>query len=96
MGILLDLGSETDVREVRPAARRTGLRRGAAGRAAGVGGADRAEGLEEVDAATGVGGEVTLTADEAVTTRYLVVWLTALPDVGGGFRGKVAEIDVRS
>ena len=39
---------------------------------------------------------MTLTADEPVTTRYLVVWLTALPDIGDGFRGKVAEIDVRS
>jgi hypothetical protein len=31
-----------------------------------------------------------------VTTRYLVVWLTKLPPVPGGFRGEIAEVAVRS
>jgi serine/threonine protein kinase len=29
-------------------------------------------------------------------TRYLVIWLTKLPKVAGGFQGKIAEITVRS
>ena len=31
-----------------------------------------------------------------MTTRWLVVWLTSLPAVPGGFQGRVAEISVRS
>ena len=38
--------------------------------------------------------EVTL--DDPVRTRYLVLWLTALPSVEGGFQGQVAEVVVRS
>lgn len=34
--------------------------------------------------------------EPVVTTRYLVVWLTNLPAVEGGFRGQIAEITVRS
>ena len=36
----------------------------------------------------------TTTLDEPVTGRYLVVWLTALPEVDGGFRGEIAEVVV--
>ena len=28
--------------------------------------------------------------------RYLVVWLTSLPADGGGFRGRVAEVEVQA
>ena len=42
---------------------------------------------------TGTHGEVTL--DPASTGRYVVVWLTQLPAVGGGFRGQVAEVVVK-
>jgi serine/threonine protein kinase len=38
----------------------------------------------------------TLTLDRPATGRYLVVWLTALPAVGGDFRGEIAEITVRA
>ena len=38
----------------------------------------------------------TITLDEPATGRYLVVWLTSLPELAeGGFRGEVAEIVVR-
>ncbi|MCW2782765.1 MAG: serine/threonine protein kinase [Marmoricola sp.] len=30
------------------------------------------------------------------TTRFLVVWLTSLPKVSGGYRGEIAEVKVRS
>ena len=32
--------------------------------------------------------------DEPASGRYLVVWLTELPAVDGGFRGEIAEIVV--
>ena len=34
------------------------------------------------------------TLDEPATGRYLVVWLTPLPEVDGGFRGEIAEVVV--
>ncbi|MGW4808319.1 serine/threonine protein kinase [Kitasatospora sp. NPDC004272] len=42
------------------------------------------------------GSKVTLKPDSPVTTRYLLLWLTSVPanDDGGGFRGKVAEVQV--
>ena len=39
------------------------------------------------------GGTVTL--DQPVTGRYVVVWLTKLPVVPGGFRGGIAGAVVR-
>lgn len=38
-------------------------------------------------------GKVTL--DEPATGRYVVVWLTSLPAVDGGYRGEVGEVVVR-
>ncbi len=38
--------------------------------------------------------EVALVPSEPVTTRYLVVWLTSLPPVPGGYQGAVAEVSV--
>ena len=29
-----------------------------------------------------------------MTTRFLLVWLTSVPKVPGGYQGKVAEIQV--
>ena len=51
--------------------------------------------LRQVASANGAGGRVTLDFRQPVTTQYLVVWLTSLPPVEGGYRGRVAEIDVR-
>jgi hypothetical protein len=51
---------------------------------------------------TAVAGRTTVTGnhgrirlDPAVTGRYVVVWLTRLPAVPGGFRGQVAEVVVK-
>ncbi len=52
-------------------------------------------GLEAVAEAQDAGERATLELDEPVTTRYLVVWLTSLPAVTGGFRGEVSEIVVQ-
>jgi hypothetical protein len=96
VGLLLDLGSETEVGEV--AVTLVGspydvqLLAAAEGAPAPTGVA----GLVTVDTRSGAGGDVVLSGDQTVVTRYLVVWLTALPPAGGGFRGGVAEIAVRS
>jgi hypothetical protein len=37
-----------------------------------------------------------LELDDAATTQFVVVWLTSLPEIEGGFQGQVAEIVVRS
>jgi hypothetical protein len=54
------------------------------------------QGLTTVTTRKGVSGQVRLAAAHAVTTRYLVVWLTALPPVPGGYQGGIAEVSVHS
>jgi hypothetical protein len=44
----------------------------------------------------GAGTDVTLEPNRPVTTQFLLIWLTELPAVEGGFRGQVAEVVVRS
>ena len=96
VGLLLDLGEETEVTDV--VARLTGSGYSVEVLAAsqGSGAPTAAAGLDRVASRTGVGGRIVLTPDSPVTTRYLVVWLTALPSVEGGFQGRVAEVVVRS
>ncbi len=53
------------------------------------------DGLATLATLSDVSGEVDLTSDEPVTTRYLVVYLTALAPTDGGFRGGIAEVTVR-
>jgi len=43
---------------------------------------------------TGAGNAVTLRVPTPVTTRFLVVWLTALPSADGSFQGGVADVRV--
>lgn len=49
--------------------------------------------LTPVGTASGTG-ELTVTMDEAVSGRYVTVWLTLLPEVDGEFRGTIAEVQV--
>ncbi|MEU9133188.1 protein kinase family protein [Kitasatospora sp. NPDC048540] len=44
--------------------------------------------------ASGSGSQVQLKPEKAITTRYLLIWLTGIPNDGDRFRGKVAEIKV--
>jgi serine/threonine protein kinase len=46
--------------------------------------------------AEGSGTSVTLTPDESLKSRYLLVWLTKLPLIEGEWRGRVADIKVTS
>ncbi len=46
--------------------------------------------------AQGSGTSVTLTPGKPLKTRYLLVWLTDLPQIDGEWRGRVADIKVKS
>ncbi|MDR7253060.1 hypothetical protein J2X46_002045 [Nocardioides sp. BE266] len=50
-------------------------------------------GLSPVGTASG-DGELSIDLDEAVSGRYVTVWLTLLPRVGDDFRGTIAEVQV--
>ncbi len=95
VGLVLDLGSETQVRSM-------SVSLGGAGYAFDVYAAPEGsraptdvKGLDRVARERGAGGETRVDLDP-VTTRYLVLWLTALPADGGSFRGSVQEVVVRS
>jgi len=50
----------------------------------------------EVAAARGAGSRVTLTAPAGTTARWVLVWLTRLPQVGANaYRGGIADVVVR-
>ena len=96
VGLLLDLGQETEVSEVGVT-----LVGGPYDLAllAAPEGAQRptaADGMTAVEARTGVSGQVVLRGNETARTRYLVVWLTALPRSTDGYSGGIAEVVVRS
>jgi len=56
----------------------------------------RLEDFDVVGEVSGRSGLVEIEPKEPVETRYLLVWLTALPQVdGGSYRGTIAEIQVR-
>ena len=96
VGLLVDLGKRTPVGEVRLAllGAPTSLDILAApdAQTAPTG----TDGLSTVATKKGAGPAVDLRLKKPVTTQYLVVWLTSLPPVPGGFKGQIAEISVRS
>jgi putative peptidoglycan lipid II flippase len=47
-----------------------------------------------VAAESKAGESVTLTAEQGVTTRYVLVYLTSLPKEGNGYRGGIYEVEV--
>jgi putative peptidoglycan lipid II flippase len=47
-----------------------------------------------VAAESRAGGSATLTAEQDVTTRYVLVYLTSLPKEGTGYRGGIYEVEV--
>jgi hypothetical protein len=54
------------------------------------------DGLTEIALDQDAGPSTALKPQTPVSTRYLVVWFTGLPQVSDGYRGEVAEIVVRS
>ncbi|WP_235529614.1 protein kinase family protein [Nocardioides sp. Soil774] len=90
VGLVVDLGSTRAVRRVVVTT---------------VGGATSLAAYVTSDAPTGIAGltpvgtasgdgELAIDLDEAVSGRYVTVWLTLLPPVDGGFRGTVSEVQV--
>jgi hypothetical protein len=53
------------------------------------------QGLKLAGETTLTGSRGTVRLDPAVSGRYVVVWLTSLPAVPGGFRGEIAEAVVK-
>lgn len=96
VGLVVDLGSSVKVSSVRLdlVGSPTSLQLLAAddGAAAPTG----LDGLRKVASAVGAGTSVDLEPKKPVTTQYLVVWLTSLPAVSGGYQGQIAEIAARS
>jgi hypothetical protein len=97
VGLVLDLGSEQQVGsvEVSLAGSPTDLELFATPPGDNDPPADLADARRvagtTVDTSSGI-----LRADPKVRTRFLVVWLTKLPAVAGGYRGEITEVTVRS
>jgi hypothetical protein len=49
----------------------------------------------KVAASTGASGRVVLSLDKATQGRYVLIWLTKLPSVNGGYRGQISEVVIR-
>ena len=96
VGLLLDLGAETDVGEVTVSLVGGPYDLALLAAPEGSGTPVSVDGLTELDSRSGVSGEVAMGGEDAVRTRYLVVWLTSLPAGDDGYRGAVAEVVVRS
>ena len=52
---------------------------------------DNVDGLTPVDRFTASQARINRTFDSPAQARYVVVWLTSLPQVSGGFSGGIAE-----
>lgn len=91
VGLVLDLGATKGVREidVTTVGGPTALS-AYVGATAPTGVAD----LTPVGTATG-DGALTIKLDEAVSGRFVTIWLTSLPAVSDGFRGTIADVVVK-
>lgn len=92
VGLVVDLGERRDLTQIR-------IDVGGGATDLQVRVADRpgatADDFRLVAEASDVAGQATLKPAEAVSARYVLVWLTQLPAVGDGFRGEIAEIAVK-
>lgn len=96
VGLVLDLGSERSVSSLSVTLGGSGYAFDVYAAPEGSRSPSDITGLDRVAREKGAGGEVQVDLDQSVTTRYVVVWLTSLARDGGGFRGQVQEIVVRS
>ena len=96
VGLLVDLGEEAEVGQVEVTLVGGPYDLELLAAPEGAARPTTTEGLETVEARSGVSGEIALRGAEAVQTRYVVVWLTALPRATDGYQGAVAEVVVRS
>ena len=96
VGLLIDLGSEQPVGEVQVTLQGSPTTVELLAAPPDSGEPSGIDLLHKVAVADQAGTDAVLTPDSPVTARYLVVWLTVLPQVSDGYRGAVAEIVVRS
>lgn len=96
VGLLVDLGKKTRVGDVRLTLGGSPTSLQILAAPAATSAPTSTDGLTKVASETDAGTRVDLRLEKAVSTRWLVVWLTELPPVAGGFQGRVAEISVRS
>jgi len=97
VGLMVDLGSDLEARSVR--VRFKGQPTSFEVYAAPAGVTEPPESLDQLDQVAGQPNAPQRAAVElepSPTTRYLLVWLTRLPQVSGGFRGEITDITVRS
>jgi hypothetical protein len=94
VGVLLDLGEQASVSQVTITlvGKPTSIELRAASGDKEPTGIDVTQVVAE---GTATGDTLELELDEAVETRYLVVWLTSIPPAGSSFRGEIAEVVVR-
>jgi serine/threonine protein kinase len=96
VGLLLDLGEETEVGEVEVTLEGGPYDLEVMAAPKGAARPTTTDGLTSVEARSGVSGEIALRGSDTVLTRYVVVWLTSLPRSTDGYRGGIAEVVVRS
>jgi hypothetical protein len=96
VGLLVDLGEETEVGEVEVTLEGGPYDLALLAAPEGAARPTTTEGLTEVEARSGVSGDLALSGSEELKTRYVVVWLTALPRYTDGYRGGISEVVVRS
>jgi hypothetical protein len=96
VGLVVDLGSVQQVSSVQVTVQGSPTNLEILAAPEGSSSPQGVDNLQRVATANGVGGRTDLKLDQPVNTQYLVVWLTSLPPGEGGYRGRVAEIVVRS
>ena len=97
VGLIIDLGGPQAVRAVNVTVQGDGtsLELRAAPESATSAPTDSADSYQLLDSVSGAGQQVRLSLEEAVRTRFLLLWLTELPSEGGdSFRGRVADVKV--
>ncbi len=97
VGLMVDLGSEQEATSV--SVRFKGQPTSFEVYAAPAGVTEPPDSLDQLDqvgAQADAPARATVQLDPTPKTRYLLVWLTRLPQVSGGFRGEIADITVRS
>jgi putative peptidoglycan lipid II flippase len=94
VGLLLDLGSQQDVSRVAITVLggATDLELRVADDAGDAG--DALDDYRLVDEASDVDGQAVLRPEEAVSARYVLVWLTQIPARDGTYRGEVADVTI--
>ena len=96
VGLVVDLGRQQQVSSVQVTVQGSPTSLDVLAAQEGSGPPQGVDSLRRVASANGIGGRTDLKLDQPVNTQYLVVWLTSLPSAEGGYRGRVAEIVVRS